>query len=336
MAEGSWVRTGDLVIDDVGRIHIAYTADDRSIMYTLSKDAGDTWNQPVAIYVEERSEFAVVGPKLAVDRDENVSVCWTKTSEATSWGPIGAEFSHSSGSSDTWSPPMALAEGEGFGSCALLADSHGRLHAMWVGSLTAGGRYHRMSIDGGDSWTSAIVVASPEDIKGLGGAPNLLEDSAGVVHAIFPGRGSVGEQIWYANWSHDRWSTPIPVMTGLVHLEKSAATLQDGHRIHVMALEYQSLDYWHALADTGAPIKRDVVLPTPTFSVTSTRPTDQIKPTSSLDGATAVAASPRNAEVAAGEARAHRAPDSMVWLIALAPAILLVSAVVVFRMLRRR
>lgn len=329
------VRTADLVISNAGVFHLVYIANDRLILHSISEDAGATWFEPVTIYVEERGDAAAIAPKIATDHHGNVFVCWTATSEAVGWGAVGVQFTSSSDGGTTWVPLQALAEDAGYGSCALLVDREARLHAFWLGSGGIGGRYHRWSSDDGATWTTTEAVAAPGQITGFPGAPRLLEDSRGIVHVVFPGYGPTGEQIWHARWDDGVWTRPVPISADLPHSEKSAATLVDGKYLHVIWLEYQSLDYWHSYVDTGGPAVRTSASSLPTAPPTDPPPTlspmeHKLTPTETPE---VQLSSPEfSQEIPAPLATS----DAFVLALAIGPAAILVSGVVLSRLLKRR
>jgi hypothetical protein len=333
LASSDAVRTSDMFIDDKGMFHLVYIANDREIRYSTSTDGGDTWANPVIIYNEERSDAATIAPKIAVDRANSVYVCWTATSEVASWSAVGIQFAKSRDSGATWTPPQWLHEGLGYGSCALLTDKEERLHAFWLGSISVGGRYHRWSTDGGASWTDTVTVAAPGEINGFTGAPVLLEDSQGILHAVFGGRDSSSEKIWHARWDGRSWTRPESIAASLPHSEKSAATLSQGKYLHVIWLEYQSLDIWHSFADTGAPLTQTEILAVPTVSVTSLQasstpaPSEQASPTEEPvkpDLPVSTKASPTTFD------------SSTLFVISVVPVVLLVGGVIVYRVARRK
>lgn len=330
------VRTADFVISEAGVFHLVYTANDRLVLHSISEDAGATWFEPVTIYAEERSDAAVIAPKIATDHNENVFVCWTATSEAVGWGAVGVQFTSSFYGGTTWAPLQALAEGPGYGSCALLVDRAARLHAFWLGSGGIGGRYHRWSSDNGTTWTATEAVAAPGQITGFPGAPRLLEDSRGIVHVVFPGYGPSGEQIWHAQWDNGSWTRPVSVSADLPHSEKSAATLVDSKYLHVIWLEYRSLDYWHSYVDTGAPTVRRDTLPLPAIQRKTNTP--PMMPTAETVLAPTEAPrmpGPPPANINEGPALPGTS-DTLVLIMAVAPAVILVGGVVILRLLKRR
>jgi hypothetical protein len=330
------VRTSDLFIDESGVFHLVYIANDRVTMYSASEDAALNWTEPVVVYTEDRRDAAAMAPKVAADDNGFVSACWSITSEAANWGPVGVRFVNSTDGGTTWGPVQALVEDSGYGSCALLLDSEERLHAFWLGSGDIGGRYHRWSTDGGVSWTETQVVMAPGEITGFPGAPRLLEDSSGIVHVVFSGYGPAGEQIWHARWARQSWTRPLPISASLPHSEKSAATLLDGKYLHVIWLEYQSLDFWHSFADTDAPAVRAEIVPLPTALAIAPSPAQPpTAPATAPGSAIQETPTPRPQDTF-DRSPAAGSDSGIVVLFSVAPVLLIVGGVVVYRLLRRR
>lgn len=326
------IRTSDLFITADGIFHLMYIANDRVLEYSISDDAGVTWTEPVIVYSEERSDAAITVPKIAMDSNNSLYTCWTMTSESASWGAVGVQFASSSDGGMTWTSAQKLAEGLGYGYCAVLSDHEERLHAFWLGSTGIGGRYHRWSSNGGASWTETEAVAAPGQITGFPGAPRLLEDGLGVIHVVFPGYGANGEQIWHARWENGRWTVPLAISGDLPHSEKSAATLDGGKYLHVAWLEYQSLDIWHRSADLGAPLNRIPVLSedTPLVSSGNADALGEVSPETS----TQVTNEPTPISISSAAPPTTSATILPLLIPVLASAILIVGAVV-YRLRRR-
>lgn len=335
LAQDDAVRTGDLFINGAGVYNLVYIVNDRAVKYAVSTDAGMNWLDSLTVYSEERSDAGVIAPKIAIDENGSVSVCWTTVSEATNWGATGVQFANSHDGGVTWGPAQSLVTGQGYGSCTLLADSKHRLHAFWLGSASIGGRYHRWSTDSGDTWTDTEAVVAPGEISGFPGAPSLTEDSDGIIHSIFAGYNTSGEQIWHASWNGDNWTRPSSISSSLPHSEKPSATISQGKYLHVVWLEYDSLDFWHSFADTGTALIEIEPLPIPTPQIKLTTP---IEPTSE---AQSTIAESHPVTVTLGHApivdtRPIDFNSNVALLLSIVPALLLVGGIIVIRLMKRR
>lgn len=334
LAPGEAVRTADLSVEHAGKLALVFTANDRDLLYSTSQDAGATWSEPVVVHDETRNDAALIAPRLAAGRDATVYVCWTMTSEATSWGAVGVQFANSPDGGATWSPPQTLAEGSGYGYCALLVDSEALLHIFWLGSGGIGGRYHRWSKDEGITWSDPIVVMRPEEVSGFPGSPTLLLDSAGNVNVVFAGLGSSGEEIWHSVWDGNTWRQPIPISGDLPDSQVASATIGLGHQIHAVWLEYGSKDQWAASYETGSPAVQVDVMPLPEASTPTPRPAAPAPPAEPTSAVTALDLNSQTPTTSASSPQ-RSIPEGMVLVLAVAPAVLLVVIVVLYKVRRR-
>ena len=334
LAASNAVRTADLSVEHAGKFALMYTANDRDLLYSTSQDAGATWTEPVVVYGETRNGAALGAPKLATGRDATVYVCWTPTSEDTDWGSLGVQFARSLDGGATWEAPQTLAEGLGYGSCALLVDSEARLHIFWLGSSGIGGRYHRWSKDEGITWSDPIVVMRPEEVSGFPGSPTLLLDSAGNVHVVFAGLSLNVEKIWHSVWDGNTWRQPIPISDDLPDSQVASATIGLGHQIHAVWLEYGSKDQWAASYETGSPAIQIDVMPLPEFSTPTPRPAAPAQPAEPTSAPTVQSLISQTPTTSASSPQ-RSISEGMVLVLAVAPAVLLVAIVVLYKIRRR-
>lgn len=261
----AWVRTAfeplaqvngaGLAIDKSGAYHLVYVLENRALFYVTSVDNGFSWSDPVYVGGVESAELAISHPAIAVDDTGGLYVAWERAAEVDTWTTAGVWFTRSTDGGLTWDESTEMA-GFGYGIPGLFVDDQQAVHLGWVGNIGVGGRYHRWSTDGGDSWSDTVVVAEADDIRGHSGAIFFLLDSSNALHAVFSGgRQGVGDQILHNVWSRVeyRWSYPESVSAGLPRSERNTATIALGYQLHTVWFEYASEGVWYSMMDTGAP-----------------------------------------------------------------------------------
>ena len=327
--DNNLVNVASLAIDADGGYHVAYASDSQQIQYLTATDAGETWSDSLVASVND-SSMAVTEPAIAAAADGTIFVSWTRTTEATNWGPVGVWFSRSLDGGSTWSEPAELVSGEGYGLSSLLLEPDRRLHVFWVGSLVAGGRYHQWSDDLGETWSPTLTIASPDQNRGYAGPVRPLLDSLGELSAVFPGLGAGNENIWYSRWDNGNWIPAIVVSSGLPNSQLADAVLTNGHLAHAVWIEYSSRDIWYSTSDTGAPATvSPPVRPLPSTSIATPSPISQtIQP--ELVATSTLSAVPFDSPQVAPSQNTNRA-----LVLGTAPAALLVFTVVMMALLRQ-
>lgn len=250
-----------LAVADDGAYHLAFVRGNREIVYMASTDGGGAWQPETIIERVTTPGLAVSVPCITVNNRGGRFVAWATNTEATNWAAAGVWFSNSIDDGKTWLAPRVVSDAPGHGAPSLLYDADGRLHLAWVGNLGAGGRYLAVSHDDGASFGPAVTLATPQQLRGYAGAVQLLQDSAGSLHALF---GAIGlgqlDSIWYVAESGGVWSAPAKISMELRDSQGAAAGCVDGRWLHAVWIEYSGRDVWHAVADPEtAAVKR----PTP-------------------------------------------------------------------------
>jgi hypothetical protein len=264
LERNSRITGADLVTDSFGVYHLVYVLEDQYVMYRSSEDAASSWSAAVRVGGTDLSNQATAWPCIAVGENEQIYIAWTRHVESEDWGPEGVWFSGSMDGGDSWEPSRELSDGIGYSQCELLLDTEHILHVFWNGSLLAGGRYHRLSVDQGQTWSAINTVVQPEDIRGITGPGTLMQDSVGTLHVVFAGLGQGKEQVWYSRWSNSTWHEPESISWSLPHSENVSAVLASGHQIHAVWREYQTEDIWYSMLDTGSgAVAAPQALPTP-------------------------------------------------------------------------
>lgn len=327
----SLINGADLVIDDQGVYHVVVAANNQQIRYLVSSDAGETWQEVETVFDLFDSSFAVTEPAIAADANGAIYIAWTRASADTNWSAVGVWFARSLDGGATWTRPLELASGQGYGWSSLLLESSGRLHLFWIGSLVAGGRYHRWSDDMGETWSEIITISSPDQNRGYAGPVRPLLDSLERLSVVFPGLGAGKENIWHSQWSGRDWTPPLVISGDLPNSQLADATMTRGHLAHAVWIEYRGGDIWYTSSDTGAPPTAARALLAPSVNSVLTPMPEQtaVQPTPT-QLATPIAPSLDPTRVAG-------IPDSsLVLAIGVLPAVVLVTGVVIMTLSRRK
>ena len=225
----------------------------------------------------------------------------------------------------------------GFGASDLTVDNQGRVHLFWIGALVVGGRYHRWSEDGGQSWSPTIVVAEPDAMRGFAGKGYLLLDSADVLHVVVAGLGGGREQIWRSAWDGTSWREMEPISGNLPNSQRVSAAIAQGHRIDAVWIEYDSRDIWYSSFDTGSPPLIAQPLPLPAISKAAGPAGATPQPTpSATDSASGAPPSQSVAGTLPAPATGSSTSPITPLLAGVVPALIVVLAVLAVKTMRAR
>ena len=136
-----------------------------------------------------RGNIGCSGDGYSVFRTENAGISWTEHELPTSV----------TGIADTWNAEEAQVE----------VDSEGNVHAMWMGLDNM--PYWSYSIDQGDTWSNATMIAPPINLSGTG-FPVVVAGDAGTVAFGYVGETEGDNETWnaYLTYATDAFNeTPL-------------------------------------------------------------------------------------------------------------------------------
>lgn len=267
---------GDITADERGILHVSLPSlDSRGVYYAASRDGGETWSLVLAGRPAE-ADTQADWTRVAVDSRGGVHVTWSEFRLPQGWPPSGLYYAHSQDAGLNWTRPMTLA-GESWTQAAVGIGPGEQVNLVWNAYGPNAGHYHRISSDGGNTWSTQATPAWP-DRGAMYGYPDLAVDSAGTLHTVSP---SVG--IVYGSWRDGAWTAPVKIADG----PNGTARLSDqenwrgfpqvaisgGNQLHVVFTVGAQRIYYSA-ALTGSPAVTPPPLPTAT-----PRPTATVKPT---------------------------------------------------------
>jgi len=136
-----------------------------------------------------RGNKGCTGEGYSIFRTTNAGLSWTEHELPTSV----------TGTADTWNAEEAQVE----------VDSEGNVHAMWMGLDNM--PYWSYSIDQGDTWSNATMIAPPINLSGTG-FPVVVAGDAGTVAFGYVGETAGDEETWnaYLTYATDAFNeTPL-------------------------------------------------------------------------------------------------------------------------------
>jgi hypothetical protein len=300
----------DVVADTSGNLHIVYATrgSDAGVYHIRSQDGGLTWSLAVRLSQPfDRLETSFSHVRVITDDAGRFHVVWQANQE-DGYGQA-VYYVRSTDEGETWSRVEQLGyrdPGDFEASYPCLADvSDSELHLIYLDG-TDQGRLHRISRDGGETWSAPCRII-PE-MEGVNGYVFPLVDCAGQMHLIANMRTRVGQigGIFYAHWLGREWTLPVRIelldQGGGAHFAAGAVRL--GNELHVVwsQLDRGEIGHIHGVIPSISQISP--------LSIPSPQPS---APTPSPPAATDVAlpmASPPPRPVRSSEMRDATAPAS--------------------------
>ncbi|MBN2145989.1 MAG: exo-alpha-sialidase [Anaerolineales bacterium] len=215
-------RRPDIVVDSIGRIHVAYYRDQPywDVYYTRSDDGGQNWLPPVLIH-EALPQYRIDRIDIAVDDRDRIHVVWfdeLKDGVNERGGTIF--YTRSTDHGESWNMPFIVedkgpdyTDAYGPGEINVTTSGGDRVFLVWAGAPSSQ-RWYQWSEDGGETWSAPELVA-PMDIYDGAGLRNYNEgmdmaaDSAGQIHLVSSGSGRFTHMVW----QDGIWYGPDEILT---------------------------------------------------------------------------------------------------------------------------
>ncbi len=237
----------DIASSPDGDIYLAYPGGGGSgvflQVFELNKLA---WSLPKAVAQTSQINTGSDYVEVAVSESGVLHVVWTEFYRPDNWPPRGIFYARSMDGGNTWSVPMLLA-GDGYdqASIAMLDEN---VHVAWNGMVTVGGRYHRWSSDGGQTWSETIDVV-PAGTGGTEGAPQIVGDQSGVLHMLTTYTKGCP---WYTYFAKQRWAIPVCIKAlDSDYVEETGLAISEGNRLHAVFWEDRKR-LWYSTKTTDA------------------------------------------------------------------------------------
>jgi hypothetical protein len=212
------VDTAALTGDDQGNLFVVYGGDlgVKGVYAVHSKDGGDSWSEPTAVYLTYDDELFAFGIQLHRDRTGRLHSVWAVNNLSGSGQAI--YYAGTDSDFESWSKPIVLAKvGQADGGL-----SGGLIDRVVWPSITSKDdgiiliytvcseceRRMRRSFDGGETWSPPI---EPFMTRGDYGHARFIVDSNNTLHMILGDRAR-GHTLWHSVWQADRWQEPSPII----------------------------------------------------------------------------------------------------------------------------
>jgi hypothetical protein len=254
VARGDLPRTHpvDVAIDSASVVHLLMSDNSYggSARVTRSFDGGVSWQPLQEISAPPgplEASFSRV--RLMVDAMDRLHATW-QSDQAEGYGQ-GVYYARSTDGGLQWEPPQRFGyrdAGETFVEFPILVSRTDReMHAFYIDGSSIG-RWHRISLDGGESWSAAEHIIT--SMEGINGYMAPVMDGRGRLHLIINMRTRSHQVvgIYHAIWLGDNWSAVRPVDVSSpaapsAHVASAAVRL--GNEIHVVYVHLGGGEIWH-------------------------------------------------------------------------------------------
>lgn len=264
----------DIAADPLGGVHVVYAANvgDAGIYYLRSADGGLTWQEPISLsepFGPSESWFSVV--RIVGDHSGRLHAVW-QTNQSEGYGQA-IYYARSTDHGDTWNSPVQLGRRDpGDYEVAwpyLAAVGESELHLIHVDGPGSVGRFHRISTDGGETWSTPYHIL--DEMVGVNGNTVPIVDGAGQMHLIVNMRRRDTQRtgIYYARRLGNGWSPVEPVDIsgpGAPSAHYAAAALRRGNELHVVYTQHKGGEIW-GIRGTTLSVDQTPVLPVPSPEV---------------------------------------------------------------------
>jgi hypothetical protein len=211
----------DVARNAAGTLYVAYSVpvnEKRGIYLVQSKDQGTTWSEPLQVFNGAAAGFDLVGaPSLLTSENGFLHITWKQQSiqgDGVSQ-PLSLYYTRSEDGGTTFNDAQQVVE-EPVAWREIVTDGKGNLHLLWQPQDTVTTVWDQVSLDGGRSWQF------PQGLPDEGmTAAAVAGDSAGGLHVVNAGPGSLGHWLWEGS----RWQPEAPPQWSLASQEEGRVDL---------------------------------------------------------------------------------------------------------------
>jgi hypothetical protein len=236
----------DILVDDVGRIAIAYAVplnEDRGIYVVRTDDLGKTWSQPYKILDAVAVNWdSVDQPMLSLSGDGHLHVLFKRISLREDNKAAGLYYSHSADGGVSWSQIQEITEQiVSWSRIVYLSDE--TLHLFWQEKSGLGSTiFHQFSRDGGTTWEGLESVSNLPDESMRA---SLATTPEGRIHLVQSSRGDGKLIVQALTWEDSRWTTQtgreVEIKDASVEYGLSVAVSSEGAQHVLFSLDYPGL-----------------------------------------------------------------------------------------------
>lgn len=199
-----------------GHLVVVYSGnrDGQGLYAISSSDSGDTWSEPVPIFLTYSSELWPSALQLYTDEQGVVHAVWSVGNIAGNGERV--YYARQEDNMIDWREPIELARPIGDVvevDTPTIIEYENELFVIYHDAQPTT-RHMRRSRDGGRTWTEAVRLFPH---VGSNGPASLVVDSNNVLHMFFGNR--VGEHpanhgMWHSIWQGGRWNGPEAIISG--------------------------------------------------------------------------------------------------------------------------
>jgi hypothetical protein len=329
-----------IALAPAGRIHVVYTPFEEGVSFAhITSDDGVAWTAPSLAPGRLSTRFTG-GPhiELAIDGAGTLHVVWNSQAYPAGYPEHAVFYQRSADGGQSWSepydpdplPPEVDADAESAFKNKLInvaIGPRGDVHLTW--HQYTGYRFHRWSEDGGLTWRESESIF-PDMGPAFNGVVDMAFDSSGAMHVV-----AARNSIWYRTWNPDgQWAPPVLVDPNPADWHHQRIAVVGGNEVYLFYPDINETGLlWFTHKRAAAPAIATVPPPELLDAVTAAQPVANVSPTVTLAPSIAVTATALPAVL---RLAAPDAPNVGRWLWALAPALALSVAAVVWRLFLAR
>ena len=242
----------DITASSSGDIFIAYPSLVNSGVFVQDLKLSDQrLSSPMLVSLNSLTNTVSDDVNLGISLNGTLHIVWTEYYLPNAWPPRGVFYANSIDSGNTWSDAVMLA-GDGYDEINITVQDDDNIHVAWNGMVgTVGGRYYRMSSDGGETWSQTFDLV-PAGIGGTEGPPQLVVDSADTVHVLTTYEGCA----WYTLFINQRWAPHVCISGEKAlesnYIEEPAMTISEENKLHAVFWDGRKR-LWYTTKTTDAP-----------------------------------------------------------------------------------
>jgi hypothetical protein len=230
-----------------GAIYFAYPGIGNSGVFIQELEPNNLgWFSPRTISLNSLTDTTADYVEIGVSKNGTLHAVWTEFYLPDGWPPRGVFYSRSTDAGDTWSAPVMLG-GDGYDLINIAIIDDNNIHVAWDGKAGVGGRYHRWSSDGGQTWSETLETI-PAGLGGTEGPPQLVGDQSGTVHMLTTHQGGCA---WYTYFENQQWIAPICISGERTLIEEPAMTVSEGNKLHAVFWDNRK-SLWYTTKETNA------------------------------------------------------------------------------------
>ena len=250
-ARSSWPIS--IATSGSGLLHVVYATrgSEPGVYYIRGENGAANWDAPVKLSAElDALETSFANVRIVADTADRLHVVW-QTDQREGYGQA-IYYAHSQDDGKSWSTPVQLAYRGPLdfdvGWPFLVVKGKSELHLIYNAGSRPIGRYHRISLDGGETWGGAEQII-PE-LEGINGYVVSIIDGSDQLHLIIDMRTRATQVVglYYSRWSDNAWSPALPIATDSPYgpsAHYTAAAVRLGNEIDVVWTELDVGEIWY-------------------------------------------------------------------------------------------